>query len=110
MTEEVKVDKKTTKTVFKPNGARFLIQGVKQDEKKTKGGIIIPGGKDNSLSEVVTIIYIGTGFDKESLDMLGFKEGDLIEVVKRMREEITCDLNKYELVHNDHVLGKYSEV
>jgi len=56
MTEEVKVDKKTTKTVFKPNGARFLIQGVKQDEKKTKGGIIIPGGKDNSLTEVVTII------------------------------------------------------
>lgn len=111
MTKEVKVADKKTKTTFRPNGARFLIKVLKENgEKKTTGGIIIPGGEGKSLSEVVEIISIGTGFDKDSLEMLGFKEGDLIEVVKRMREEITCDLDKYELVHNDHVLGKYSEV
>lgn len=107
MTEEIK---KTTITKFKPNGMRFLVSSIKEAEKKTAGGIIITNDKIHTMSKLVTIVEIGNGFSEEGLEILGFKVGDKLEVVNRVMEEITLDFEKYNLVHNDHVLGKYSEV
>lgn len=106
MTEEAK----KTKVEFKPNGARFLVEEIKSGEKKTTGGIIIVEQPSHAMSKRVTIVAIGSGFDEAVLKTLGFKVGDEIEIVNRVMEEIVLNGSKFNLVHNDHVLGRYSEV
>lgn len=110
MTKEIKEEKKVTKTEFKPNGARLLVSEITLGEKKSVGGIILVEEAVNAMSKPVTIVAIGTGFDEDSQKMLGFNVGDKIEIVNRMMEDIVLNNEKYNLVHNDHVLGKYSEV
>ncbi len=76
----------------------ILTQEIKQTERKTEGGLIIPGEKYNRQALVV-----------EVANDLEIKKGDKIIKTIGKGTEYTFEGNKFEILHINHILAVIEE-
>ena len=91
---------------FKPLGDRVLIKPIKQEETKTKSGIIISESMTQSQKVNGEVIEIGTGIFSQSGERIPMtvKRGDTVMYEKGQGiNEIEIDSEKY-LLFNEHQL------
>jgi chaperonin GroES len=91
---------------FKPLGDRVLIKPIKQEETKTKSGIIISESMTQSQKVNGEVIEIGTGIFSQSGERIPMtvKVGDIVLYEKGQgTNEIKIDDEKY-LLFNEHQL------
>lgn len=84
---------------IKPIGKRVLVKLVKE-EKKTSGGIILPGAIDKEQPNIGNVIAVGT--DKELAEI---KVGQKVIYSKNAGTEIKDNDEKYLILNIEDVLA-----
>jgi chaperonin GroES len=98
---------------FKPLGDRVLIKPIKQEETKTKSGIIISDSMTQSQKVNGEVIEIGTGIFSQSGEKIPMtvKVGDIVLYEKGQgTNEIKIDDEKYLLFNEHQLIGIVSKV
>ena len=83
---------------MKMKNSYILTQEIKQEERKTESGLIIPVEKYNRVALVI-----------EAADNLEVKKGDKIIKTIGKGTEYTMNDNKFEIVHINHILAVIRE-
>ena len=97
---------------FKPLGDRVLIKPIKQEETKTKSGIIISESMTQSQKVNGEVVEIGTGIFSQSGEKIPMtvKVGDIVLYEKGQgTNEIKIDDEKYLLFNEHQLIGIVSE-
>ena len=84
----------------KPLGERLLIKPIKEEEKKSEGGIVLP---DSAKEKPQKAEVVAIGDKVEDLDL---KVGDKVIFSKYAGTEIKIDEEDYIIIDSSDILAK----
>ncbi|MGC9599012.1 MAG: co-chaperone GroES [Minisyncoccia bacterium] len=91
---------------FKPLSNHLFLEPV-EEEKKTKGGIVLPdtAEKEKPIKGKVLAVGLGKRNDKGELQPMSVKVGDIVLFKKYGPDEIEIDEKKYLVGDEDDILA-----
>lgn len=92
---------------IKPLGDRVLVEPLGADEKKSKGGIIIPDTVSKERGEQGKVVAVGEGWHNQEGKVfpLKVKKGDKIIFSKYGPDEIKIDGKDYFIISESNILA-----
>jgi len=89
-----------------PLGDRVLVKPVREEDKKTKSGIIIPETIDKEKPEQGKVIAVGEGkYENGELVAPRVKVGDTIIFSKYSPDEIKVEGEEYYILKEENILA-----
>jgi len=91
-----------------PLGDRILVRPIREDELKSKSGIIIPESVSQEKPERGKVVAIGEGKWNEDGDRRippGVKVGDIVLFTKYSPDEIKIDEEEYFVLREESILA-----
>lgn len=93
--------------IIVPLGDRILIEPIKKDDQKSKGGIIIPDTVDKEKPEEGKVIAVGNGrlTDAGEVIPIQVKKGQIVIFSKYGPDEIKIDDKEYYILNESQILA-----
>ena len=96
--------------MIKPIGGMLLVTKTQEEDKKTKSGLVITAGFNDSGPKSGTIVDMGDGeanYKGELVPILELDIGDVVYFPDHVGTEIEDeDSNKYLLINHKHIMAK----
>lgn len=90
-----------------PTGDRVLIELLGEDQKKSKGGIVIPDTAEKECPERGKVVAVGPGRVSESggIIPMSVKKGQLVIFSKYGPDQIKVDDKEYYILSESQILA-----